>query len=245
MALSALRGGVSFLTRIPLETDESDWRRFQETPAVFPVVGYLVGGLAAIPFVLEPLTAAFGYLLVLAAVVGVTHLDGVADLGDAVAVHAAADRRTVLKDTTVGVGAIAAVTIVVVGLALGAVAIGEASTRTAIALVVAAEVGGKLGMATVACVGSAAAEGMGSRFTRNATPTLLVGPIVASIPAAIVLWPSPATLVAVAAGPIVAVAVVGWCERHLGGVNGDVFGAVNELGRVIGLHAGIVVWTLL
>jgi adenosylcobinamide-GDP ribazoletransferase len=31
----------------------------------------------------------------------------------------------------------------------------------------------------------------------------------------------------------------------LGGISGDVLGAANELGRVVGVHAGVVAWTLL
>ena len=32
-------------------------------------------------------------------------------------------------------------------------------------------------------------------------------------------------------------------DGALGGVNGDVFGAVNELARIVALHAGVVAWT--
>ena len=40
-----------------------------------------------------------------------------------------------------------------------------------------------------------------------------------------------------------ALVVVRWADGALGGVNGDVFGAVNELARVVALHAGVVAWT--
>ena len=32
-----VRGAVVFLTRLPIESDESDWRRFQTFPAAFPL----------------------------------------------------------------------------------------------------------------------------------------------------------------------------------------------------------------
>jgi adenosylcobinamide-GDP ribazoletransferase len=238
-----LRGGVAFLTRLPVASTERDWLHFQQFPAAFPLVGYLVGALAALPFLLLPgVAAAFAYLLALVALTGVAHLDGVADLGDAAAVHDADGRHEVLKDTTVGVGAVAAVAVIVAGLALGGLAVAGLPDVPAVALVVAAEVGAKFGMATVACIGTASHEGLGSQFTRNAEPALLAGPALAAVPAALLTALSPAALAAVLAGPVVAVVLVGWVERHLGGVNGDVFGAVNELGRVVALHAGVVTW---
>jgi adenosylcobinamide-GDP ribazoletransferase len=242
---AALRGGVAFLTRLPVGTDEGAWRRFRTFPAAFPLVGYLVGAVAAVPFVL-PLSAhatAAAYLFVLVGLVGVTHLDGVADLGDAAVVHDADDRREALKDTTTGVGATVAVALVVVALALAALSLADLQPVSAVAIVVAGEVGAKLGMATVACVGSASHDGLGSQFTSTADPALLAGPLVAALPAVLLTGLSPAAPVAVLCGPLVALVVVRWADGALGGVNGDVFGAVNELARVVALHAGVVAWT--
>ena len=244
--VGGLRGAVAFLTRIPVPTDEDDWDRFRAFPAAFPIVAYLIGALAALPFLVggPSATVAFGYLLVLAVLVGIPHLDGVADLGDAAAAHGTDARRRALKDTKTGVGAIVAVALVLAGLALAALELAALPVLAAAGLVVASEVGAKLGMATVACLGTASHEGLGSAFARGAGPTLLVGPALVSLPAALFVPSPPASIVAVAAGPIVAVALVRWADRTLGGVNGDVFGAVNEFGRVLGLHAGVIVWTL-
>ena len=244
---SGVRGGLAFLTRLPVGADERDWRRFRQFPAAFPIVGYLVGAIAAVPFLVlgsHPAAAAFAYLLALVALVGVTHLDGVADLGDAVAAHQAdpAGRRAVLTDTTAGVGAVVAVALVVAGIALAGLALAGLDPAVAVGIVIAAEVGAKLGMATVACVGTASHDGLGAQFTRNADRRLLLGPLLAAVPAALLTGFSPAALVAVACGPLVALAVVRWAERYLGGVNGDVFGAVNELGRVVALHVGVIAW---
>jgi adenosylcobinamide-GDP ribazoletransferase len=245
-----LRGAVAFLTRIPIRTGEADWNRFRALPAAFPLVAYLVGAIASIPLLVggslgfPETTAAFGYLLALVVLVGIPHLDGVADLGDAAAAHGGDARRRALKDTETGVGAIVAVAVVVVGLVSAALGLAATPRLAALGLVVAAEVGAKLGMATVACLGSASREGLGSAFTRESEPALLVGPLVASLPAALFPASLPASVAAVAAGPLVAVALLWWADRTLGGVNGDVFGATNELGRVLGLHVGVIVWTL-
>jgi adenosylcobinamide-GDP ribazoletransferase len=242
----AFRGGVAFCTRLPFSGSERDWLRFQEIPAAFPAVGYLVGLLLAIPFVLldGPAAAvAAVYLLFVYLLTGVNHLDGVADLGDAAAIHDGDDRRKALKDTTTGVGAVGAVAVTVAALALGTVSVAGLPVGAVflVAVVLAAEVSAKLAMATVACLGTAAHEGLGSQFTRNADPALLLGPAVVSVPAA--LFGGVPTVLAVAAGPLVAYGLVRWAETALGGVNGDVFGAANELGRVAALLVGVIAWT--
>lgn len=242
--VSGLRGGVAFLTRIPVESGEDDWHRFQSFPAAFPVVGYLVGAFAALPFlVFTGVPAAFGYLLALVVLTGFTHLDGVADMGDAAAVHDIADRFSVLKDTTTGAGGVVGVAVVVAGLALAGVGLAGLPIAVAMGIVVAAEVGAKLGMATVACIGTASHDGLGAGFTRNADTGLLVGPAIAAAPAVVLSGLSPAAFAAIATGPAVAIAVVSWSDEHLGGVSGDVFGTVNELGRVVALHVAVVTWT--
>jgi len=241
-----LRGGVAFLTRVPVGSGEADWNRFRSFPAAFPLVAYPIGALAALPFLsgVSPPTVAFGYLLALVVLVGIPHFDGVADLGDAAAAHGAGDAREALKDTATGVGAIVAIAVVVGGLLLGALGLAAAPPRTAVGIVVAAEVGAKLGMATVACLASAAHEGLGSAFTERAEPALLFGPLLAALPAALLVDPLRAGIAAVAAGPLVAVGLIRWADGTLGGVNGDVFGATNELARVLGLHLGVIAWTL-
>ena len=250
MALSdtvgGLRGAIVFLTRLPVPTDGNEWDRFRAFPAAFPIVAYLVGAIAALPFVFggPRATVAFAYLLVLVVLVGIPHLDGVADLGDAAAAHGTGAQRRALKDTETGVGAIVAVALVVAGLLTAAFELAGLPVLAAVGIVVAAEVGAKLGMATVACLGTASHEGLGSAFTRGNQPALLFGPVVVSVPGAI-LGPFPAALVALLVGPLVALGLVRQADRYLGGVNGDIFGATNELGRVLGLHAGVITWTLL
>ena len=111
-------------------------------------------------------------------------------------------------------------------------------------LVVAAEVGAKLGMAAVACFGTAITDGFGAAFTGRTTPVLLIGPVVVALPAALLTGISPAAPVALLSAFMTALVVVRWARARLGGVNGDVFGAANELGRLVALHAGAVAWVL-
>jgi adenosylcobinamide-GDP ribazoletransferase len=257
VVLTAVRGALGFLTRLPTGRSEAAWTAFSETPAAFPLAGWVAGALAAAPFAaagVRPVpapTVAFGYLLALYAVTGINHADGVADLGDAAVVHGdSEERRAVLKDTEVGVGAVLALALVLAGLALAALALAGLPATTArnaavgvpaaVAIVVAAEVGAKLGMAALACLGDPAFEGLGSAFTDN-RPAALVTPALVAAPVALFGVPAVAALGGALA---VALGLLRWSRANLGGVNGDVFGAANELGRLVGLHLGVVAWTL-
>lgn len=248
MVLTALRGALGFLTRLPVGGTDS-WDAFRTTPAAFPLSGYLVGGVVALPLALAAVlpapTVAAVALAWLYAVAGVNHLDGAADLGDAAVVHGDADDRAeVLKDTHVGVGAVAALGVVLLSAALALLALVGLPLRVALPAVVAAEVGAKLSMAGVACFGRARHEGLGSAFTSASSPALFAGPAVVALPAAVLSWPSPVAAVALGGAAGGGGAVAWWASGLLDGVNGDVFGAANEVGRVVGLHAGVVAWTL-
>ncbi|GAA0663211.1 adenosylcobinamide-GDP ribazoletransferase [Natronoarchaeum mannanilyticum] len=247
-ALAALSGAIGFLTRLPAGRDADAWDAFAATPAAFLPVGYLVGGVAAAALLVpapDP-AQAFLYLATIYGVTGINHVDGVADLGDAAVVHGDPERRReVLKDTTVGVGAVLAVALVVAGLALAALALAGLPWPIAVGIVVAAEVGAKLGMAALACLGAAPHDGLGSQFTATNGAGSLVVPALLAAPAVALTWPNAAATGALAGALVATAAVLHWSTRALGGVGGDAFGATNELGRLGGLYGGLLAWSLL
>ena len=247
--IAALRGGVTFLTRLPVRSRDGDWEAFRRTPAVFSVVGLLVGALASLPLLaagaVPAPSVALGYLLAVYALTGIHHVDGVADCGDGLAVHGDADRRlAAMGDTTTGVGGTLAVSVVVVGLALGGLGLAGLPVAAAVGVAVAAEVGAKVGMAAMACLGTAAHEGLGSSVTAAVGPVAFVGPAAIAAPVVALTWPQPAAAAALGAAVLAALVPWLWAVRRLGGVTGDVFGAVNELGRLVGVHAGVIAWAL-
>ncbi|WP_396610588.1 adenosylcobinamide-GDP ribazoletransferase [Haloferax sp. S1W] len=254
MVLSALRGGLGFLTRLPVGGGGKEWDAFRRMPVTFPLVGYVVGGLAALPL-LAPLpvsTAAALYLVTLYFVTGVTHADGLADLGDAAVVHGDDERRlSVLKDSQTGVGGLLALGLTLVVLALGALGLAGAAGRVAltagVAIAVAAEVGAKAGMATLVCLGDPAHEGLGSALVGENSPSGLIAVAVACLPAVALapLTGEIAVIVTLVCGPVVALVVRSWGRTHIGGVSGDLIGATNELARAAAIHVGVVTWTLL
>lgn len=245
----AIRGAVGFLTRIPVGGGEADWEAFRRAAYSLPLVGYLVGGLVGSVFFLpvQPPTLVAAYLVGLYLITGVTHADGLADLGDALAVHGDVDRtREVLKDSATGVGGALLLGVTLLVLALGVLSFAGIGSWRAFRLVVAAEVGAKLGMALLACYGRPAHDGLGAQLVgelsyRAFGPALLVSlPAVAAAPEGLTI----ALLAAVATGPAVGLAVLTWGHRTLDGVSGDLLGATNEMGRALALHVGVSVWIL-
>jgi len=247
VVLTAVRGALGFLSRLPVGHSEQAWDAFVGTPAAFPLAGYVVGGLVALPFLTADLlpapVVAAAYLGSVVLVTGVNHADGLADLGDAAVVHGdPAERREVMRDTTVGVGAVLALGTVLLTLALAALAVAGLPPLVAVALVLSAEVGAKLSMATLACVGRPSHDGFGSTVIDGNGPRQLLASLAVALPAAVVAVP--ATAVAVLTGPLLAVGLSGWADRRLGGVSGDTFGAANELARAVALHVGAAAWSL-
>ena len=246
----AVRGAIAFLTRLPVGGGEAEWAAFRSYPYTMPLVGYLVGAAAGAAFFLpvQPTTVVAAYLVVLYGLSGITHADGLADIGDAIGAHGDRERRReVLKDSSTGVGGMLLLAVTLVVLTLGALGFAGTDAMTAFRLAVAAEVGAKLGMTLVVCYGRPAHEGLGSQLV-DRVDRAAYGPAVIVAAPAILLAPQGSTVAllgALAAGPLVAAATLTWGYRALGGVNGDVIGATNELARAVGLHLGVSLWILL
>jgi len=261
-AIRAVAGALGFLTRVPVGRREVSWSAFAARPAAAVVAGYVVGVLAgtvpAVALAVAPAlplaSIAVAYVLAVYALVGINNLDGVADCGDAMVVHGDAERRReVLADTTTGVGALAAVSLVVVALAFGALALAGTGPVVVLGVAVAAEVGARVGLAVLAAVGAAPHEGLGSALTDGAGLGTAALALALAVPA--VAWPLLTTPAAASSlfagtagafgGALAGAAFVGtWARRRLGGPNGDVFGAATEVARVAGLHVGVIAWTL-
>ena len=248
MVLTAVRGALAFLTRLPVGGGDAAWDAFRSTPAAFPLAGYVIGGVASLPL-LVPLpvpTLAVAYLATLYLLTGFTHADGLADLGDVAAAHGVDDPAAVMHDERVGAGGLLLVGLTLVALAFGALAAAGTGRFTAVAIVVAAEVGAKAGLAVMVTNSFAAHEGLGSAFVEASGGRSLWPVALAAVPA-LVLAPwrgGPAVLAALVAGVLVARFVARWSTRRIGGISGDVLGAGNELARAVAVHAGVVAWTL-
>ncbi|MBK7974672.1 MAG: adenosylcobinamide-GDP ribazoletransferase [Deltaproteobacteria bacterium] len=227
---------VSFLTRIPLQAGEVDGDDLAGSLVCFPLVGLALGGLLAVVASVLPAALpaeARGVLVVavLALVTGGLHLDGLADVFDALGGGRGSRERmlTILDDPRTGAHGAAALVLALIAKAsaLGAlVARGELVAVLAMPVVSRAAV-----VALVVLFPAARREGLAHAFHERARGSHLAGAawfaalVMAALGGATLLAP---TLAALAA----ALAMAGWMKWRLGGLNGDVYGAALELAEV-------------
>lgn len=244
MALAALRGGIGFLTRVPVGRNDRAWDAFRRTPSMIVVVGYGIGAVVTLPLLLpiNPATGAVLFVVGVYGITGINHIDGLGDLGDALAVHDDREtRQSVLGDSQIGVGAVLAIGLLLGGFLLAGVSLARLPTL-ALGLVIASEVGAKLAMVGLVCFGTAFHEGLGAALTEENARVDMLLPALLAVPVGAITWPSPAGVASLLTAILVGTAIGWWSRRSLGGVNGDVLGATNEVARVAALHAGVVVW---
>jgi adenosylcobinamide-GDP ribazoletransferase len=242
--MNALRTAINFLTVIP-------WRGQPDQPPAslgsaagwFPLVGGLIGLLSGLVFyglslVLPPLTATVLAVAVWIGLSGGLHLDGLADCCDGMLASASPERRLeIMKDprlgTFGGLGLILAVLLKVSLLA--AIAPG----RGLLALPLVAALGRWL-LLPSAYQPLARPGGMGAAFAASINRTsLLIGSIWLLPLIVFNGWRGLAgLLLALAAAMLI------WrAARHrLGGVTGDVFGLVVEMGELCALLAFNLRW---
>lgn len=219
-----------------------------------PAVGVLVGGAGAVTLAaalfagLGAVPAAVLAVAVTALVTRGLHLDGLADLADGLGSHRGPEGALEIMKRS-DIGPFGVVTLVLTLLAqVAALAHASATGGAAYAAcaLVAAAVAGRLAV-TWACrpgVPSARPDGLGA-FVAGTVPVWTVVVVSAltvaaaaatgtALPAA--SFPPPAHLpVAVAVGVAVALAVERHAVRRLGGITGDVLGALMELSTTAAL----------
>jgi len=240
--LRAAALAVRFLTRIPLPGE--DPARFAEdigrAVTLFPLVGALVGALAAAPLLLGaalwPLPVAVVLALAVEArITGALHEDAVADLCDALGGgRTAEDRLRILKDSRVGAHGALGLGLAVAARAAGLVAAGDA-WRAAAILVAAAALGRLAMVAAMAAVppvpgrpGLAAGVGRGG-WRGAALAAALAAPAI-GLGALVSPW---GLLAAAVAGAAFLAWYARLIRRALGGMTGDAAGAAALGGTIV------------
>jgi adenosylcobinamide-GDP ribazoletransferase len=248
MRWSGLRLSVTLLSVIPLRGPAAEPRRATVAAAMAwaPAVGLLLGGIAAAVLVVAdhqlgtgPLTAAGLAVAALALLTRGLHLDGLADLADGLGSGQPAARALdIMRRSDTGPFGIVTLVLTLV-IQVGALAHAEAAGGgRGPAALIAAAVTGRLAL-TWACrrgVAAARREGLGAMVAGTVRPALVVGITLMVVAAAAIAEPLGWRLpLAVVAGLTGAFVLQRHAVRRLGGITGDVLGALIETAATVTL----------
>lgn len=238
MPLKSLQALLQFTTVLPLGRP-ADLACFARRSYVYPLAGYVTGGIAAlfVFWIPVPAVAAALGIAILFLVSGCNHLDGLLDLGDGVMAHGSRERRVAaLTDRSLGSGAFAfGISFTLISFAC---LIGQAHIWAAL---IASEVGAKFSMAFLTACGEPFHEGLHSFLHSHARTYFPFIALLFCLP--LVLLPIPLAALAVMGIAMVAspLLLLYLARRLFGGVNGDVVGASNEITRTVILLVLILV----
>ncbi len=238
MFLGGLRLAVTLLTAIPLPGADrrAPTRRMAGAAMTWaPAVGLLLGALAAAVLELAarlghagPLLAAVLAIATLALLTRALHLDGLADLADGLGSRQPAEAALAIMKRS-DTGPFGVVTLVLtLGIQVTALAQAQALGRGAPALV-AATVAGRLAL-TWACrrgVPAARSSGLGVLVAGTVPPAIPITLTVAALGGACAF--GIVVPVAVGAGLAASLVLSAVAVRRLGGITGDVLGALVEV----------------
>ncbi len=232
--LSPLLLAFSFLTRLPVLREKAYQQRdFGASFGWFPLVGAVVGGIAAaagyglVSAGSDPRIAAFAALLLLVLLTGALHLDGLADTADGLMSGKEPARAlAIMKEPHTGPFGYTAIFLVLIGkFAALSVLFGEGRFAVAAAALAAAR------WAMVAAAYRARyprTQGTGAAFIGHLTPLTLAA--ATAVMAAFAPLAGVGTMALFAAAALfIALALRAYAARRIGGVTGDILGAVNEV----------------
>jgi adenosylcobinamide-GDP ribazoletransferase len=231
---------VGFLTRIPVPAARArpDLNR---AAVFFPLVGLLVGGIAAgtralADLALPPLPATLLAVTAALIVTGALHEDGLADVADAIGAHTTRERRLeILKDPRIGTfGGLA----LIVAITLSTTTIAALETQDAAKALVISHTLSRWAILPVSRALEPAKPGGAGGLLRVSTPALIAATVLAA--AIATALGGAVALAAAALGVVVAGAVL---NTTLGGITGDGYGATAKLAELTSATTLVALWT--
>lgn len=234
MGPQSVRGfieAVSLLTRIPARSTGSLTRALPWFPLVGAAVGFAVAGVYAASLHVMP--AAVSAVLATGAGIAVTgafHEDGLADTADAFGARAAPERAVeILKDPRLGTYGVVAL-IVSIGLRVSVLAsLGRAAAFAA--LPAAHAIGRSSSLAATRFAPVSPSSTLGAAYENDMGPLALMIAVASAVGIALGMlgaW----GLLALAIGITAAASIARAARRRIGGLSGDVLGAVEQVTEV-------------
>jgi len=226
VSLRGFRLAVQFLTRLPVP-GVADFAPLDlgRCAPWFPFVGLLVGGIvASVTFAVDQRSAALAGIVGVVAWVwltGALHLDGLADLADALGASHRDPQRflAVLADPHVGTFGIVSIVLVLM-IKAAALALLAPATLWGVPLILAWS---RLGTLAWSFWLKPLKAGQGERFAWQFSPGWLVVWTLLLLGASVVVAP------VLCCAPLVIAAWGGWLQARLGGMTGDCLGAGVEV----------------
>lgn len=228
---------AGFLTRIPVgDVTRGGTVEVDTARAVpwFPIIGLLIGAVHGGTYYLAgqliaPVVAATLALGLSLLLTGAFHHDGLADIADAFGGGWTVEQRMeILKDSRLGTYGVAALAIALI-LEVGAVS--QLSPTLGFEALVVAHCLGRAAALAAMVLAPTAGDGMGASYMDRLSTRLVLLSVAVAIGIGAFISPTRVVL-AVAAASVASVAVVGLAIRKIGGVNGDVLGAVTVVSGV-------------
>ncbi len=248
MVVKELKNLFSFLTVFPVAMDEDLLTDCARNMWIFPLIGAFLGLLAGLfgwvvyQFLPGLVVGALALALLLW-MTGLHHMDGLLDFGDGIMAHGSAEHKVeVMHDQLTGAGAIGLtlITYMITAFALAELGrtmfIGSLSLPLIFPALIVVELCAKLSMVVVAWAGKSVHQGMNSSFLETMHESKgnlrIFTAIVISFAIALPLlgW---AGIFTVLLGLVTGLVMVAVAHKHFNGVTGDVFGAANELARMV------------
>ena len=241
---------AQFLSVIPVpgsarlfRTSTTD-QRYIMGSGYFSLVGFLLGLITCIlPWIFGAIFSSFVLsalvVVALVALTGGLHLDGLMDTFDGVFGRADPDRKLeIMRDSRVGsFGVLGALCVLLLKFALFA-SLGVSLLIPALLIVPAVA---RWAMVLAARIfPSACITGLGATFRQTVTIPRLVLAALISLLVALVFGHLVGLVVWFGAS-VVAIAIAAWISRQIGGLTGDVYGAIIEITEVIALLLFVVV----
>ncbi|MBM3073876.1 adenosylcobinamide-GDP ribazoletransferase [Enterobacter sp. RHBSTW-00994] len=248
MRLNMLWATMRLMTRIPIPakwTDGVDFRHLGRGITFFPVIGAVVGALAAVLSLVVSQTGggiyigAIGYVLALVVLTGGFHLDGLADTCDGIFSARTRERMLeIMKDSRLGTfGGLALIFCLLIK-TFAVIGLSHLPATALFSLLMCAPIAGR-SVLVLGMYGQRYArdvEGLGNLFIgqitfREAAMTLGIGV------AAVWLIAGLHGLAAFLVCFLVIFGMVRYLRNRLGGQTGDTLGALEECGEIVFLLA--------
>ena len=247
MVIKQLKNLLSFLTVFPVIMDENLLTDCARGMWAFPLIGAFLGLLAGlfgivVFYFLPGIVAGALVFALLLWMTGLHHTDGLLDFGDGIMAHGTPEHKIdVMHDQLTGAGGLS---LAILTMLITALAVGQLNISLVLPAIVVVELCAKLSMVVAARAGRSVHQGMNSPFLQamhgqGGNIRLAVALVVSFVVGIILL--NFAGIFVVLAGIVTGLVMVAVAHKHFNGVTGDVFGATNELSRLVCIVVLLVV----